>query len=545
MGPPTGVTGRGASKSPQQSTKQPKRSSPPFTAPTRDDTQKSEESTNTEVSKPLAPPPRPNQQQNSNSPDYFGNVNAASLNLEPNPFEQSFGSAPPETPGGTKLPSVAALTSPSSLLPGNTPFSWGAGSLRTGPLSPAMLSAPTNDYFSDTHHIRGGFPTPNESSLRSGLTPGGSGSMFPAPSPNSQVIFAQLAGGPSATPGTIDFHRTAVSAAAAKREQAQAQQQQLPVAAPTSQPQETRDGAQVPNNVGANPPAGPFDPHDNDAASGLYMLAQGRNTAQAAALQYAAPPTTQVQIRSAISAAPAAQLAHTSPQMNGAPSVSGSSARGASVASAKSDENEVARPNTRARGKRNPGGAAAGTRRKAEDTQVKTQRVAKKQKPNGRRKSSSSHEHDHDMDHSEEDDHDKSDKENGGDPKSKADDEKRKNFLERNRVAALKCRQRKKAWLANLQAKVEEYAVENEGLNHEIGSLREEIIGLKTLLLAHKDCPVSQQQGLSQQQALHGTFMPAPIEAFNNPPMNAYGMAPPPMNGQPVMAGQGIDRRFS
>ena len=107
------------------------------------------------------------------------------------------------------------------------------------------------------------------------------------------------------------------------------------------------------------------------------------------------------------------------------------------------------------------------------------------------------------------------------------------------RVAALKCRQRKKQWLASLQAKVEEYAVENENLNHEIAALREEIIGLKTLLLAHKDCPVSQQQGL------HGTYMPAPLETFNNPPINAYGMAPPPINGQPVMAGQGIDRRFS
>ncbi|KAH7113696.1 Aft1 HRA domain-containing protein [Dactylonectria estremocensis] len=71
--------------------------------------------------------------------------------------------------------------------------------------------------FGDTH-LRGGFPTPNESSLRSGLTPGGSGSMFPAPSPNSQALFAQLASG-GATPSTIDFHRTAISAAA-KREQA-------------------------------------------------------------------------------------------------------------------------------------------------------------------------------------------------------------------------------------------------------------------------------------------------------------------------------------
>ncbi|KAH6971274.1 hypothetical protein EDB80DRAFT_744450 [Ilyonectria destructans] len=36
--------------------------------------------------------------------------------------------------------------------------------------------------------------------------------MFPAPSPNSQALFAQLASG-GATPSTIDFHRTVMSAA--------------------------------------------------------------------------------------------------------------------------------------------------------------------------------------------------------------------------------------------------------------------------------------------------------------------------------------------
>lgn len=538
MAPPTGATRRGASKSPKQSSKQPKLSPPQqdiLSDIKRVVPLKPEESTNPEPTKPLAPPPRPNQQQQgSNSPDYFGNVNAASLSLEPNPFEQSFGGAPPETPGGTKLPSVAALTSPSSLLPGNTPFPWGGGSLRTGPLSPAMLSGPTNDYFSDTHHIRGGFPTPNESSLRSGLTPGGSGSMFPAPSPNSQAIFAQLAG-PSATPSTIDFHRTALSAAAAKREQAQAQQQPLPVA-PTSQPQETASGAQAPKTE-SKPPTGPFDPHDNDAANGLFLLAQGRSTAPPAALQqYAAVPPAQVPTHATIAAAPAApvvQPTHTSPQMNGAPSFTGDPARRASEASGRSEESEAAaRPNTRTRGKRNSG-AAAGSRRKTEDTQTKGH---KKQKRNGGRGSVSSH--DHDMDHSDEDDHDKSDKEEGSGPKAKlTDEEKRKNFLERNRVAALKCRQRKKLWLASLQAKVDMYANENEALNTQVDRLRDEVVNLKTLLLAHKDCPVAQQQNL------HASFLPPNMEPFN-PSINPYGMTPP-MGGQPVMAGQGLDRRFS
>ncbi|KAI7875406.1 hypothetical protein K492DRAFT_210951 [Lichtheimia hyalospora FSU 10163] len=71
------------------------------------------------------------------------------------------------------------------------------------------------------------------------------------------------------------------------------------------------------------------------------------------------------------------------------------------------------------------------------------------------------------------------------------DDEKRRNFLERNRIAALKCRQRKKKWLSNLQTRVEYLTNDNEQLQMQANTLREEIVHLKTLLLAHKDCPVA------------------------------------------------------
>ena len=70
-------------------------------------------------------------------------------------------------------------------------------------------------------------------------------------------------------------------------------------------------------------------------------------------------------------------------------------------------------------------------------------------------------------------------------------------------MAALKCRQRKKQWLANLQAKVEIFSTENDNLSAQVAALREEIVGLKSILLQHKDCPISQTQGLSayfQQQ---------------------------------------------
>jgi hypothetical protein len=62
--------------------------------------------------------------------------------------------------------------------------------------------------------------------------------------------------------------------------------------------------------------------------------------------------------------------------------------------------------------------------------------------------------------------------------------------------AALKCRQRKKQWLNNLQAKVEYLSNDNEQLQLQANALREEIINLKTLLLAHKDCSVAQQNGV-------------------------------------------------
>ncbi|KAG6040672.1 hypothetical protein E4U41_007451 [Claviceps citrina] len=492
---------------------------------------------NAEPTKPLAPPPRPGQQPlGNNTPDFFAGQVGGSLSLEPNPFEQSFGGGGgPETPGGTKLPPVAALTSPSSLLPGGNaaPFNWGGGSLRTGPLSPAMLSGPANDYFSDTHHLRGGFPTPNESSLRSGLTPGGSGSMFPAPSPNSQVLFAQLASG-GATPSTIDFHRTAISAAAAKRDQKPPAQQQLQQQSQRQQqaPQPvTSQPSKLPNGTSAvksepKQASGPFDPHDNDAANGLFMLAQGaqsRNGAQASG-QF---NTSSAPSHAHPTPANSAQHSNTSPRMSSGKVVS----RGVSeVTNGSVDSNEQAKPAPKGKGKKSA--AATNGRRKADDAPAKAPPV-KKTKGTAGAVNGSVHEDDSD----DEDDDDMMGED--GNPKVKmTDEEKRKNFLERNRVAALKCRQRKKQWLANLQNKVEMYSSENDALTAQITQLREEVVNLKTLLLAHKDCPVTQQQGL------HGPFMSQVVEPYNAQ-MNPYGMAGAMPSQQQVMAGQGVQRRFS
>ncbi|KAJ3105039.1 hypothetical protein HDU97_008647 [Phlyctochytrium planicorne] len=76
------------------------------------------------------------------------------------------------------------------------------------------------------------------------------------------------------------------------------------------------------------------------------------------------------------------------------------------------------------------------------------------------------------------------------------EEEKRRIFLERNRQAALKCRQKKKLWLSDLQGKVEMLSTENDDLRDLTSKLREEVLGLKALLLSHRDCEVAVENGL-------------------------------------------------
>ncbi len=104
-------------------------------------------------------------------------------------------------------------------------------------------------------------------------------------------------------------------------------------------------------------------------------------------------------------------------------------------------------------------------------------------------------------------------------------------------MAALKCRQRKKQWLANLQAKVEIFSSENDALSAQVQQLREEVVNLKTLLLAHKDCPVSQAQGIS---AMSVNGLPGDYGAPGHP--HPYGLAMANAASS-VMAGRGLPRR--
>nr|XP_054595712.1 cyclic AMP-dependent transcription factor ATF-7b isoform X2 [Nothobranchius furzeri] len=73
-------------------------------------------------------------------------------------------------------------------------------------------------------------------------------------------------------------------------------------------------------------------------------------------------------------------------------------------------------------------------------------------------------------------------------------DERRQRFLERNRAAASRCRQKRKLWVNSLEKKAEDMASMNVSLTNEVTLLRNEVAQLKQLLLAHKDCPVTVMQ---------------------------------------------------
>lgn len=339
----------------------------------------------------LAPPPRPAATTASDTPDYFSSVHNP-FSLEPNPFEQSFSNNSGETPGKSLLPPVASLTSPA--LPGASSgggYNW-SNSLRSGPLSPAMLPGPTgsNDYFES---IGRGFPTPNESSLRTGLTPGGGGSMFPAPSPNSQALLQQLQSG-GATPSTIEFHRTAL---AAKKNSISN--------GPTSDPSEQQ---QAPANTTMDVKgsqaavADHFTQHDAaDAANGLFMLAKGGQANNNMQMNQGMQNETR-----------AAAARRVSQNTNGTREMSGDAS-----------EQEPPKPATKGRGKKNtPKASNAGSnRRKAEEPAKGPNKKAK----------TSSVESPSDMDSEDEDM-----KKGQTDPKKMTDEEKRRNFLERNRYVS-------------------------------------------------------------------------------------------------------------
>lgn len=64
----------------------------------------------------------------------------------------------------------------------------------------------------------------------------------------------------------------------------------------------------------------------------------------------------------------------------------------------------------------------------------------------------------------------------------------RQSHLEKNRVAAHKCRQRKKEYIGSLESRAREFAAKNRALKENVAVLREEVLSLKNEVLRHAGC---------------------------------------------------------
>ena len=71
-------------------------------------------------------------------------------------------------------------------------------------------------------------------------------------------------------------------------------------------------------------------------------------------------------------------------------------------------------------------------------------------------------------------------------------DEKRSKFLERNRIAASKCRQKKKEWTSNLEDKARDLQASKNQLAVMATSLKDEVMWLKGEMLKHTGCGCAQ-----------------------------------------------------
>ncbi len=102
---------------------------------------------------------------------------------------------------------------------------------------------------------------------------------------------------------------------------------------------------------------------------------------------------------------------------------------------------------------------------------------------------------------------------NAADAISKPEDVKRSKFLERNRVAASKCRQKKKEWTQNLENRGRELQKNNNMLRMDVESLRQEVLFLKGEMLKHSNCDCSQIQEFMKAGSGPDSFLDAQNDA--------------------------------
>ncbi|XP_043513676.1 cyclic AMP-dependent transcription factor ATF-2 [Frieseomelitta varia] len=101
--------------------------------------------------------------------------------------------------------------------------------------------------------------------------------------------------------------------------------------------------------------------------------------------------------------------------------------------------------------------------------------------------------------------------------KTVEDQLKKKEILERNRASSMRARAKRKAWIQQLERTVANVNETNVALQMEIKVLRTEVAKLKTLLLAHKDCPVTKAMQTGNGIVLGPKIISVNSDTITNP----------------------------
>lgn len=355
-----------------------------------------------------------------------------------------------QSPSRPVLPPLASISSPA-----DTSYPWAynsnsVNSLRAGPLSPAMLTAPQQNNDQPQHlpfdpaTFRTGLTPRIGLTPHTGLTPGTGltplvGGPFPT-SPNTAAFMALMGNsggtanpGPTITPNTLSALTGVLNSSNTQNSY------------PPSQHQDQNNPAYLASASNAA----------STAANGLFLLSQAHQELTKREEAQARAGGNPNGVNGSIV------------QQNGKRSTASTKRKSYDNASPSPTSTTAQNQLPIKGGKRTR--ANTGARRKGSE-----------------RGTSEGPEDDGDMDDM--DDIELDEAENPPPPsrkgpkKPETEEEKRRNFLERNRQAALKCRQRKKAWLSQLQAKVEYLSNENERLTSALVSSREEISRLSALV---------------------------------------------------------------
>ncbi|KAG8910683.1 hypothetical protein FRC01_006195 [Tulasnella sp. 417] len=529
-------------------------------------------------------PGSPRANSNASNNNAGSNVNANSnansendaSNHSRNPSDAGTNAGGQKTSPKPTLPPISAIDEPTR--EGGPSFPWGfsaaladTGSLRSGPLSPAMLPGPRQDGSTaaaaagaGSHGTSHGYFDAPSLAFRTGLTPGigrtgltplvGGPASFPPPSPNTAAFLAmvtnpggatgqqvnQLTGGATITPNTLsaltgtlmqhvnatngtDSAANANGAAANPSAAGQAQNgttvaanqagaHPLAVSHPYGAQNPVANGAY--SQTGASEPGGFRPPVDSysgaaqnaaaAAANGLFLLSQAHQELTKREEQQQAQAAAQAEAAAAAAnnaRSAASRRGSTMASTNNAAAVAPAGNAAAGNGHNKRKSGDVSAPTQTARpsGKRARGSTAGSTAVATSPTQA-TRQSSRRKKADTSFSQPEVESPEADEMSVDEDDIENMLAEDGamaptpmgggraGQKKFETEEEKRRNFLERNRQAALKCRQRKKAWLTQLQQQVEYLKTENERLQGTIVSMRDEVTRLSAVVVAHRAC---------------------------------------------------------